>query len=59
MPEIVDVEAPATMQTYDHTSGKIWSIYVAEADKYDKALIEGWGDDMDATLIFVSDLSLS
>ena len=38
---------------YDDPSGKIWSIYVAEAEKYDKALTRGWTDDMDGTLIFV------
>lgn len=47
------------MPTYDQVPGKIWSIYAAEADKYDKALIEGWRDDMEGTLIFVSDFLLS
>lgn len=38
----------------DDPSAKIWAIYVAEAEKYDKAVTQGWRDDMDGILIFVS-----
>ncbi|KAJ7453760.1 hypothetical protein FB451DRAFT_1050045, partial [Mycena latifolia] len=31
---------------------KIWSVYVSEAEKYDKALVESWRSDMDGMLIF-------
>jgi hypothetical protein len=29
-------------------------VYVSEADKYDKALVESWKSDMDGLLIFMS-----
>ncbi|KAJ6551967.1 hypothetical protein B0H19DRAFT_950089, partial [Mycena capillaripes] len=32
--------------------GKLWSIYVGEAEKYDKRLVESWKGDMDGMLIF-------
>jgi hypothetical protein len=38
----------------DHPSGKIWSIYLSEIEKHDKALTRGWKDEMDGILIFVS-----
>ena len=37
----------------DHPSGKIWSVYVSEAEKEDRALAEGWKGDMEGLLIFV------
>ncbi|KAJ7905231.1 hypothetical protein B0H13DRAFT_1551506, partial [Mycena leptocephala] len=33
---------------------KLWAIYVAEAEKYDKGLVESWKSDMDGMLIFVT-----
>lgn len=38
---------------YDDPSSTIWSVYVSEADVYDKTLVEGWTADMDGILIFV------
>jgi hypothetical protein len=35
-------------------AAKLWAVYVSEADKYDKALVESWKSDMDGLLIFVS-----
>ncbi|KAJ7672121.1 hypothetical protein B0H17DRAFT_1208782 [Mycena rosella] len=35
------------------SSAKIWSVYISEAEKYDKALVESWRGDMDGMLIFV------
>ncbi|KAJ7110570.1 hypothetical protein C8R44DRAFT_545288, partial [Mycena epipterygia] len=32
---------------------KLWGVYVSEADRYDKALVEGWRGDMEGMLIFV------
>lgn len=37
----------------DEACAKIWSIYVGEAERYDKALVEGWKADMEGMLIFV------
>ncbi|KAF8174826.1 hypothetical protein K438DRAFT_1527546, partial [Mycena galopus ATCC 62051] len=31
---------------------KLWALYVSEAAKYDKALVESWKSDMDGILIF-------
>jgi hypothetical protein len=35
----------------------MWSIYLSEAERYDKALTQGWKDDMDGILIFVRSLT--
>ncbi|KAJ7432156.1 hypothetical protein FB451DRAFT_958158, partial [Mycena latifolia] len=32
---------------------KLWGVYISEAEKYDKALVEGWKSDMEGFLIFV------
>ena len=34
-------------------SSKMWSVYVGEAERYDKRLVESWKGDMDGMLIFV------
>ncbi|KAJ7881376.1 hypothetical protein B0H14DRAFT_2435421, partial [Mycena olivaceomarginata] len=36
----------------EEACAKIWSIYVGEAERYDKALIESWKADMEGMLIF-------
>jgi hypothetical protein len=36
----------------------MWAVYVAEAEKYDKALIESWKRDMEGMLIFVRTCSV-
>ncbi|KAJ7896757.1 hypothetical protein B0H14DRAFT_2333253, partial [Mycena olivaceomarginata] len=36
---------------------KLWAVYISEAEKYDKALVEGWKSDMDGLLIFQFSLS--
>ncbi|KAJ7823688.1 hypothetical protein B0H14DRAFT_3469864 [Mycena olivaceomarginata] len=33
-------------------SAKLWAVYISEAEKYDKALVEGWRSDMEGLLIF-------
>ncbi|KAJ7750139.1 hypothetical protein DFH07DRAFT_1062235 [Mycena maculata] len=38
---------------------KIWSVYISEAEKYDKALVESWRGDMDGMLIFAGLFSAS
>jgi hypothetical protein len=37
-------------------AAKLWAVYVSEAEKYDKSLVESWKSDMEGLLIFVSDL---
>ncbi|KAF7333707.1 hypothetical protein MVEN_02327000 [Mycena venus] len=31
---------------------KLWSVYISEAARYDKALVEGWKSDMECLFIF-------
>ncbi|KAJ7138568.1 hypothetical protein C8R46DRAFT_813180, partial [Mycena filopes] len=37
----------------------IWTIYISEAEKYDKALVESWKSDMEGMLIFAGLFSAS
>ncbi|KAJ7644717.1 hypothetical protein FB45DRAFT_719195, partial [Roridomyces roridus] len=37
----------------------LWSVYVSEAEKYDKALVESWKNDMEGILIFAGLFSTS
>lgn len=32
---------------------KLWNVYVGEAERYDRGLIESWKGDMNGMLIFV------
>ncbi|KAJ6510411.1 hypothetical protein C8R45DRAFT_387982 [Mycena sanguinolenta] len=36
----------------DEPCAKIWSIYISEAEKYDKALVDSWRGNMNGMLIF-------
>ncbi|KAJ7637309.1 hypothetical protein DFH06DRAFT_653852 [Mycena polygramma] len=40
-------------------AAKIWAIYIGEAEKYDKGLVESWRSDMDGMLIFAGLFSAS
>ncbi|KAJ7617699.1 hypothetical protein DFH06DRAFT_961388, partial [Mycena polygramma] len=31
---------------------KLWAVYISEAEKYDKSLVESWKSDMEGMLIF-------
>ncbi|KAJ7438052.1 hypothetical protein FB451DRAFT_1416491 [Mycena latifolia] len=33
-------------------AAKLWAVYISEAEKYDKALVESWKSDMEGMLIF-------
>ncbi|KAF7341284.1 hypothetical protein MVEN_01864500 [Mycena venus] len=35
-------------------AAKLWAVYISEAEKYDKGLVESWKSDMQGMLIFVS-----
>ncbi|KAJ7159529.1 hypothetical protein C8R46DRAFT_838908, partial [Mycena filopes] len=37
---------------------KLWAVYVSEANKYDKSLVESWRSDMEGMLIFVGPAGL-
>ncbi|KAJ7128769.1 hypothetical protein C8R43DRAFT_1210171, partial [Mycena crocata] len=38
---------------------KLWAVYVSEAEKYDKGLVESWKSDMEGILIFAGLFSAS
>ncbi|KAJ7056105.1 hypothetical protein C8F01DRAFT_1062319 [Mycena amicta] len=40
-------------------AAKLWSVYVNEAEKYDKSLVESWKSDMEGMLIFAGLFSAS
>ncbi|KAJ7197376.1 hypothetical protein GGX14DRAFT_667895 [Mycena pura] len=40
-------------------ASKLWSVYVSEAEKYDKSLVESWKGDMEGMLIFAGLFSAS
>ncbi|KAJ7480892.1 hypothetical protein FB451DRAFT_154197 [Mycena latifolia] len=40
-------------------SAKLWAVYISEAEKYDKALVESWKSDMEGMLIFAGLFSAS
>ncbi|KAJ6628356.1 hypothetical protein B0H10DRAFT_1940549 [Mycena sp. CBHHK59/15] len=39
--------APLYTTTDEAAAAKLWTVYVSEAEKYDKALLESWESDMD------------
>ncbi|KAJ6462561.1 hypothetical protein C8R45DRAFT_1178289, partial [Mycena sanguinolenta] len=45
--------ARATMKE-DEGAANIWAVYVTEAEKYDKSLVESWKSDMEGLLIFAA-----
>ncbi|KAJ7076006.1 hypothetical protein B0H15DRAFT_955982 [Mycena belliarum] len=36
----------------DEPCAQIWSVYISEAEKYDKALVDSWRGNMNGILIF-------
>jgi hypothetical protein len=38
---------------HEAATAKLWAVYVSEAEKYDKGLVESWKSDMEGILIFV------
>ncbi|KAJ7762176.1 hypothetical protein B0H16DRAFT_1368987 [Mycena metata] len=43
----------------DTAAAKLWQVYVSEAEKYDKGLVESWKSDMEGMLIFAGLFSAS
>ncbi|KAJ7446105.1 hypothetical protein FB451DRAFT_1412464 [Mycena latifolia] len=68
---VSDSHCPATTQrlmdslprpssrSNETSSAKLWAVYISEAEKYDKALVESWRSDMDGLLIFAGLFSAS
>ncbi|KAJ7637293.1 hypothetical protein DFH06DRAFT_1335969 [Mycena polygramma] len=48
-----DTEPRVTEPGAEAVAAKIWAIYIDEAEKYNKGLVESWRSDMDGMLIFV------
>ncbi|KAH9173027.1 hypothetical protein EDB89DRAFT_1850591, partial [Lactarius sanguifluus] len=46
--------SPRTTGYAVDSSGKLWSVYLAESERHDEELAESWKADMDGLLIFVS-----
>ncbi|KAJ7456138.1 hypothetical protein FB451DRAFT_1143580, partial [Mycena latifolia] len=40
-------------------AARLWAVYISEAEKYDKALVESWKSDMEGMLIFAGLFSAS
>ncbi|KAJ7055748.1 hypothetical protein C8F01DRAFT_445690, partial [Mycena amicta] len=38
----------------DPWASKMWAVYIAEAEKYDKALVDSWKSDMEGLVIFAA-----
>ncbi|KAJ7164285.1 hypothetical protein C8R46DRAFT_998056, partial [Mycena filopes] len=58
MPAARDIDAREEAR-YESASAKLWGVYVSEAEKYDRALVESWRSDMDGMLIFTGLFSAS
>ncbi|KAJ7152536.1 hypothetical protein C8R46DRAFT_481779, partial [Mycena filopes] len=43
----------------ENAAAKLWAVYVSEAEKYDKSLVESWKSDMEGMLIFAGLFSAS
>jgi hypothetical protein len=45
------VEMPSSAD--EEACGKLWEVYVEEAQCHDEGLVKSWKEDMDITLVFV------
>ncbi|KAJ7668250.1 hypothetical protein B0H17DRAFT_1087984, partial [Mycena rosella] len=53
-------EAPDLSDSEEEAAAaKLWAVYVSEAEKYNKALVESWKSDMEGMLIFAGLFSAS
>ncbi|KAJ6551107.1 hypothetical protein B0H10DRAFT_1968578 [Mycena sp. CBHHK59/15] len=48
------IESFTADDTNEALAAKLWAVYISEAEKYDKALVESWRSDMDGMLIFLT-----
>jgi hypothetical protein len=46
-------EGNAANSTHEAAAAKLWAVYISQAEKYDKGLVESWKSDMQGMLIFV------
>ncbi|SRR6266404_6261237 len=56
-PGLTGTSPPSVQTTAGYaveSSSKLWSVYLSESERHDRALAESWKADMDGLLIFVS-----
>ncbi|KAJ7119826.1 hypothetical protein C8R44DRAFT_180249 [Mycena epipterygia] len=53
------IVAQAVDPSEEAAAAKLWAVYISEAEKYDKALVESWKSDMEGMLIFAGLFSAS
>ncbi|KAJ7476490.1 hypothetical protein FB451DRAFT_1087239, partial [Mycena latifolia] len=51
--------APHSADRDELAGAALWAVYISEAEKYDKALVDGWKSDMEGLLIFAGLFSAS
>ncbi|KAJ7032282.1 hypothetical protein C8F04DRAFT_1107830 [Mycena alexandri] len=54
-----DAKRPGLERGDEGGAAKLWAVYVSEAEKYDKSLVESWKSDMEGMLIFAGLFSAS
>ncbi|KAJ6527181.1 hypothetical protein B0H19DRAFT_543751 [Mycena capillaripes] len=57
--EKVRIAEKAPDASEEAAASKLWAVYVSEAEKYDKSLVESWKTDMEGMLIFAGLFSAS
>ncbi|KAJ7663728.1 hypothetical protein DFH06DRAFT_333431 [Mycena polygramma] len=58
-PEKPPVDHDKDDPTHDAAAAPLWAVYVSEAEKYDRSLVESWKSDMEGMLIFAGLFSAS
>ncbi|KAJ7663717.1 hypothetical protein DFH06DRAFT_1295813 [Mycena polygramma] len=58
-PEKPPVDYDKDDPTHDAAAAPLWAVYVSEAEKYDRSLVESWKSDMEGMLIFAGLFSAS
>ncbi|KAJ7645211.1 hypothetical protein DFH06DRAFT_1477055 [Mycena polygramma] len=53
------IEAARDNPENEAAASKLWAVYISEAEKYDKGLVESWKSDMQGMLIFAGLFSAS
>ncbi|KAF7369397.1 hypothetical protein MVEN_00268700 [Mycena venus] len=56
---LFDGPPPDNDPSHDRAAEKLWSVYISEAEKYDKGLVESWKNNMEGMLIFAGLFSAS
>ncbi|KAJ6549839.1 hypothetical protein B0H19DRAFT_996740, partial [Mycena capillaripes] len=57
--EKANVQRERANPEHEAAAAKLWAVYISEAEKYDKGLVESWKSDMQGMLIFAGLFSAS